>query len=158
VSACLLGEPVRYDGGSAAVEDPRLQAWRREGRLIAFCPEQLGGLGTPRPPAEIQGGQGGLAVLQGRAQVQTAHGEAVTEAFLAGARSGLALLQAHGVRLAILKEGSPSCGVQQIHDGRFGGGRVAAQGVTTASLRAAGIEVFSERQLDEVEARLRQLT
>ncbi len=157
ISACLMGVPVRFDGRDAAVGDPRLQDWLKAGRLVALCPEQLAGLGTPRPRAEIQGGQPGVAVLLGRAQALTEHGQVVTGAFLRGARTCRDRFEELGVRLAILKDGSPSCGVQQVHDGRFLGQRVPGEGVTTACLRAAGIEVFSEHQLDEAERCLGEL-
>ena len=86
ISSCLLGERVRYHGGDAALDDPILEGWRREGRLVPFCPEVAGGLGVPRPPAEIQGA-GGIAVLRGRARVVTSAGADVTDAFLIGTRA-----------------------------------------------------------------------
>ena len=86
VSACLLGQRVRYDGGGF---DPlqQLLAWQAQGRLVVVCPEVAGGLPTPRSPAEIPGGQGAL-VLKGERPVRTDQGEDVTQAFVRGAEQG----------------------------------------------------------------------
>lgn len=146
VSACLLGQPVRYDGRASGHPD-LLQRWQGEGRVLALCPEVAGGLPTPRPAAEIPGGQGG-AVLDGQAQVLTVTGEDVSAAFLAGAQTALALVRRHGIRIAVLKSGSPSCGNLQTYDGTFSGTKVSGEGVTTALLRREGVQVFSELQLE----------
>ena len=87
VSRCLLGHRVRYDGGAHGPFD-LLERWQREGRVVALCPEVAGGLSTPRPPAEIPGGQGGQ-VLDGERPVLTVDGEDVSAAFLDGARQAL---------------------------------------------------------------------
>ncbi|MCU1735345.1 MULTISPECIES: DUF523 domain-containing protein [unclassified Pseudomonas] len=147
VSACLLGQPVRYDGRASGHPDV-LQAWQREGRVVPLCPEVAGGLPTPRPPAEIPGGQGG-AVLDGDAQVVTIVGEDVSAAFLAGARLALELVRRHGIRVAVLKSGSPSCGNRLVYDGTFSGSKISGEGVTSALLRREGVLVFSELELDE---------
>ncbi len=157
VSACLLGHRVRYDGGGFADLPPLLVRWQAEGRIISCCPEVAGGLPVPRSPAEIEPAWGGSGVLAGQARVLTRRGEDVSAAFLAGAQAALALAHQHGIRLAILKEGSPSCGSQAIYDGRFTGQRVAGSGVTTARLRQAGLAVFAEDQLAEAEALWRKL-
>jgi len=149
VSACLLGQPVRYDGRDSGHPDV-LRRWQAEGRVIPLCPEVAGGLPTPRPPAEIPGGQGG-AVLDGLAQVVTVAGVDVSEAFLAGARQALALVRQHGVRVAVLKAGSPSCGNRLTYDGTFSGVKVPGEGVTTALLRREGVQVFSELELEEAQ-------
>lgn len=147
VSACLLGQPVRYDGRSSGHPD-LLQTWQREGRVVPLCPEVAGGLPTPRPPAEIPGGQGG-AVLDGEAQVVTVGGEDVSGQFLAGARLALELVRRHGIRVAILKSGSPSCGNRLVYDGTFSGTKVSGEGVTSALLRREGVLVFSELELED---------
>jgi uncharacterized protein YbbK (DUF523 family) len=157
VSACLLGERVRHDAGHKASEHAALQRWAAEGRLVPVCPEVAGGLPVPRPPAEIQGPGGGPAVLAGMAPIHTKHGQDVTAAFLAGARVALATAERHGIRIAILKENSPSCGSRRIHDGSFSGTRIPGMGVTAAMLRAAGIEVFPETEIDAAAARLAEL-
>lgn len=147
VSRCLLGHPVRYDGGASGPYD-RLAYWQAQGRVIALCPEVAGGLPTPRAPAEIPGGQG-TAVLDGTAPVTTTDGENVTEAFISGAHQALALVELHGIRIAILKAHSPSCGNLLTYDGSFSGVKVEGQGVTAALLTRAGVQVFSELQLSE---------
>jgi len=146
VSACLLGQMVRYDGGTCTVDSDILQGWTEEGLVIPFCPEVAGGLPVPRPPAEIRGA-GGEAVLDGSGQVVTEAGTEVTRAFLQGARGALEAAQAGGAGVAILKEASPSCGSHTIHDGRFSGRRIPGRGVTAALLRRHGITVFSEHEV-----------
>lgn len=152
VSACLLGQPVRYDGRDSGHPD-LLQRWQAEGRVVPQCPEVAGGLPTPRPPAEIPGGQG-AAVLDGQAQVVTVTGLDVSEAFLAGARQALALVREHGIRVAVLKAGSPSCGNRLTYDGTFSGVKVPGEGVTTALLRREGVLVFSELELEDAQRAL----
>ncbi len=155
VSRCLLGEAVRYDGGAQG-PFALLQRWQAEGRVVPLCPEVAGGLPTPRPPAEIPGGQG-AAVLSGARQVLTAAGEDVSAAFLRGAEAALALVRQHGIRMAVLKARSPSCGNLENYDGSFSGTRVAGEGVTAAALRLAGVQVFNEEQLDVADAELQRL-
>lgn len=145
VSRCLLGHRVRYDGGAHGPFD-LLGVWQSEGRIVPLCPEVAGGLPTPRPPAEIPGGQGG-AVLDGRLPVVTEGGEDVTAAFVAGAEAALELIARHGIRLAVLKARSPSCGNLENYDGSFSGTRVAGEGVTAAALKRAGVVVFNETEL-----------
>ena len=152
VSACLLGQPVRYDGRDSGYPD-LLQRWQAEGRVVPLCPEVAAGLPTPRPPAEIPGGQGG-AVLDGQTQVVMVQGEEVTAAFLAGAQQALALVRRHGIRVAVLKAGSPSCGNRLTYDGTFSGVKVAGEGVTAALLRREGVLVFSELELEAAEVAL----
>jgi uncharacterized protein YbbK (DUF523 family) len=156
VSACLLGERVRYDGRDAVSHDDVLVRWSSEGRVVRFCPEVAGGLGVPRPAAEIRG-WGGAAVLARRASVVTREGADVTDAFVAGAERALEAALANGVRLAVLKENSPSCGSTHVYDGTFTGTRVAGQGVTAALFEARGIRVFSEQSLGAAAAYLETL-
>jgi len=141
VSACLLGSPVRYNGKDKKSHHPVLQRWIDEGRVISACPEVLGGLGTPRPPAEI-------VTIAGLRRVTTNAGQDVTDAFERGAADTLAQAQRHGARVAILKEGSPSCGSSFVYDGTFTGTPVDGEGVAAAMLRREGIRVFSEHDLD----------
>jgi len=147
ISACLLGERVRYHGGDAALSDRILDRWRREGRLVPFCPEVAGGLPVPRPPAEIRGA-GGPAVLKRAARVVTSGGADVTDAFLAGAHACVGVALGQGVRIAVLKDGSPSCATTQIHDGTFDGRRTAGMGVTAALLAEKQVRVFNEHELE----------
>jgi uncharacterized protein YbbK (DUF523 family) len=126
VSACLVGLPTRYDGVSRPSTDCRLAL---AGSLwVPVCPEQLGGLPTPRPPADLVGGDG-AAVLAGRARVVTREGLDVTDRFIRGAELVLTLALELGVSSAYLKSGSPSCGC----------GRVL--GVTAALLQREGFAV-----------------
>jgi uncharacterized protein YbbK (DUF523 family) len=141
VSACLLGERVRYDGRSKHAHHPVLERWLAEGRVVRACPELLGGLGVPRPPAERRG-----------ARVVTDGGVDVTDAFDRGAAAALSLVQELGITVAVLKEHSPSCGSAAINDGTFTRTRVAGAGVTTALLRAHGVRVFSELEWDAANA------
>ncbi len=144
VSACLLGISCRYDGGSCP--HGRLQDLAAQGGALPFCPEVGGGgLPTPRPPAEIQGGDGG-DVVDGRARVVNIEGKDVTAEFLAGARKALRLAQRWGIQEAVLKARSPSCGAAQIYDGSFSGGLVEGSGVTAALLKREGIIVKSEEE------------
>ncbi|GGM89939.1 hypothetical protein GCM10010106_41780 [Thermopolyspora flexuosa] len=157
VSACLLGRPVRFDGRAKTSDDELLARWRAEGRLVPFCPEVEGGLPVPRPPAEIEGGAGGTAVLAGEARVLTADGTDVTAAFLAGAHAALKAAQENDIRIAILKEGSPSCGSLRIYDGRFRGVSVSGSGVTTALLESHGITVYGEDRISDAARHLERL-
>lgn len=143
ISACLIGCECRYDQKSCL--EPELEQLLREGEVIPVCPEQLGGLPTPRPPAEIVGGDG-YDVLDGKARIVDRQGNDVTEPFLAGARQALRLAQAVGATTAILKENSPSCGSSFIYDGTFTGSKVTGVGLTAALFRRHGIEVRSEQQ------------
>lgn len=151
VSSCLLGEAVRYHGGDARCESEVLERWRAEGRLVAVCPETGAGLPVPRPPAEIAGGDG-ASVLRGEALISDRSGADVTPAFLRGAQLAVEAAVQHGVRLAVLKDGSPSCGTTYVYDGTFRGQRSPGAGVTAALLSRAGIRLFNERQLREAGA------
>jgi uncharacterized protein YbbK (DUF523 family) len=141
ISACLAGCHCRYDGKANAVD--ALQELVEKGEAVFVCPEQLGGLATPRPPAQIVGGTG-ADVLDGKARVITDGGEDVTEQFVRGAEEALRMAQLVKAKTAILKERSPSCGSTVIYDGTFSGSKRAGEGVTAALLRRHGIEVFSE--------------
>lgn len=107
---------------------------------MPFCPELSGGLGLPRPPAEIHGGTG-EDVLDGRARVLDREGGDVTRAFVAGAEASLALARACGASEAFLAANSPSCGAGEIYDGSFSGARVEGDGVAAALFRRNGIRL-----------------
>lgn len=154
ISACLLGRPVRYDGKGKPLADPLIDRWKAEGRLVGYCPEQAGGLPTPRPPAEIEGGMNGEDVLAGRARVKEVTGGDVTEAFVEGGKKAVAFAQEQGCDAALLIDGSPSCGSGFIYDGSFSGTRHPGLGVTAALMRRAGIAVFSDRELDQLAAHI----
>lgn len=137
VSACLLGLSTRYDGGARASE--ALVAFAKGHRVIPVCPEQLGGLATPRPKSTLTGGDG-AAVMKGAAKVVNELGRDVTENFLRGAKQTVALARIAGARFAILKEKSPSCGVAKVY---VAGSLVDGSGVTTAVLKAMGVEILA---------------
>jgi uncharacterized protein YbbK (DUF523 family) len=155
VSRCLLGHRVRYDGGASGPFD-LLEKWIADGRVVPLCPEVAGGLPTPRAAAEIPGGQG-AEVLDGTAAVITTEGEDVSAQFLDGARQALALVQKHGIRVAVLKSNSPSCGNLLTYDGSFSGVKVSGEGVTAALLKRHGVQVFSELELPQAAAALAHL-
>lgn len=140
VSACLLGAEVRHHGGAATVEHPVLRRWREEGRIVGVCPEMAGGLPAPRPPSEIRG-----------LRVVTRDGTEVTSAFLTGARTAVQIARELGIRVAVLKSRSPSCGTGRIYDGTFSGRLADGDGITAAALRRAGVQVFDETQLEEAD-------
>lgn len=144
VSACMAGRACRFDGH--AKTDEAVVHEVAAGEAVAVCPEVAGGLGSPRRPAEIVGGDG-EDVLDGCARVLDDQGTDVTDAVLAGARYTLAVAQAEGVDEALLKDGSPSCGSREIHDGSFTGTRRPGEGVTAALLRRHGIAVVSEHEV-----------
>lgn len=137
VSACLLGLSCRYD--QKAKTDERVLAYLKDRAYIPVCPEQLGGLPTPRPKAEIQAFDPLLVLNQ--------EGEDVTEAFERGAREVLKIARLFQANHAILKSKSPSCGSSQVYDGTFSGVLLKGQGVCSQLLRQDGIEVISERDL-----------
>ena len=156
VSACLLGSPVRYDGIASNFKDETLTHWLGQGRLVSICPEVAGGLPVPRPRAEIINGNGSL-VLKGRTGVIDVNGQNVTNYFLAGAHKALELARFHDIKLAVFKEGSPSCGTGYIHDGSFSGIKKPGKGVAAALLEKNGIRVFSERKISEAKEFLKHL-
>ncbi|MBB2487962.1 DUF523 domain-containing protein [Mitsuaria sp. WAJ17] len=157
VSACLLGAPVRYDGRTQDLRSPLLEEWQAAGLVLPLCPELAGGLPVPRPPAEIEAGAQGWQVWLGEARIRDAEGGDPTDAFKAGAVAALALVQRHGLRIAVLKEGSPSCGSERIASGHFDGVKRAGAGLTAALLRQHGVQVFSEHTLEAAETALRRL-
>ena len=132
VSACLLGTACRYDG--ASMPCPTVIGLADTLDLIPVCPEQLGGLPTPRTPSEIQPD----------GHVVDRAGEYRTAAFVAGAHEALRIAREQGCNIGILKSRSPSCGVRQIYDGTFSGKLIPGQGVTAFLLADAGITLLDE--------------
>lgn len=135
ISACLLGLPCRYDGASKP--QPWVEALAAQHQLVPVCPEQLGGLPTPRTPSERQG-----------EHVTMKTGEDVTAQYRQGAECALALCRLLGCNAAVLKERSPSCGHGKIYDGTFSGTLTASDGVTAELLTKNGIPVYGESQID----------
>jgi len=143
VSACLIGINCRYDG-SNLLKDDLLKKVKAEG-FVPVCPEQLGGLPTPRPSASIQNGTG-AEVIAGKAKVINVNGKDVTKEFLKGAQESLKIAKLLGAKEAILKENSPSCGVNFTNSDFK---KVKGSGVFTAMLKSEGIKIFSEYNFGE---------
>ena len=144
VSACLLGESVRYDAKALPHSDVMMLS-KQGYELVAICPEVAGGLPVPRAATEICCADSGS-----QPRVISCMGEDVTAQFEQGAAAAFALAKARGITTAVLKEGSPSCGSCTIYDGTFSGNRIAGEGITTRLLRMHGIRVLSELRLDEL--------
>jgi uncharacterized protein YbbK (DUF523 family) len=156
VSACLVGFNCKYNGGNNRC-DLIVEAFRR-GFVIPVCPEQLGGLSTPRPPAKIRGGDG-RDVLSGRGKVLTVDGSLkdVTENFLKGAYETLraAELLQDRIVACILKEKSPSCGVKKIYEFETDDLK-EGMGVTTALLKEKGFKIISSEDIEEIKNLLKE--
>jgi uncharacterized protein YbbK (DUF523 family) len=136
-SACLVGLKTRYDGSSAI--DPRVHRLFLEGKIIPLCPEQLGGLTTPRARAEIADGSG-KDVLEGRSAVITAEGIDVTLQYLHGAEEVVRVAKELGIKRFYLKSNSPACGFGKIY---IRGRLTKGNGVCAAALVQAGINIIS---------------
>lgn len=152
VSACLMGHAVRYDGQAKPLVHAALDRWREQGRLVTVCPEMSAGMPVPRLPAEIGEGWSAADILSGKGHVRESNGTDVTGEFLQAARNALALAVETGCTHALLIDGSPSCGSGFVYDGSFSGRRQKGEGVTAALLKAHGIQVFSDRQIEELVA------
>lgn len=135
VSACLAGFECRYDGKSNT--EPDIVRLVRDGKALPVCPEQLGGLMTPRSPAEVK-------TKNGLAGVYNAEGIDVTEWFKKGALKTLKIAKFYDIRTAILKSKSPSCGVGRIYSGDFSRRLVCGDGITAKLLKDNGINVISD--------------
>lgn len=134
VSACLLGENCKYDGGNNYSE--ALHEFVKNHTVVPICPEVMGGLPTPRDPAEIIGGE-----------VRQKSGRSVDEAFRKGAQEALKKVKDAGVELVILQSRSPSCGVNEIYDGSFTGRRVKGKGVFARLLEEEGIRAVDAEDI-----------
>lgn len=142
VSACLAGIDCTYNGKSKL--RPQIRELVSNGAAIAVCPEMLGGSPLRRESCEISLGDG-RSVLDGGAIVNTISGRDVTEKLVSGAGKALELANKYGIKTAILKSNSPSCGCGKIYDGTFSGVLIKGDGVTTALLRKHSIKVYSEK-------------
>jgi uncharacterized protein YbbK (DUF523 family) len=139
ISACLLGERCRYDGKSKPLPAETLARLRERYVLVPVCPEQLGGLPTPRTPSERQG-----------TRVVMKTGEDVTAQYRRGAEAALETARREGVMAALLKERSPSCGNGRIYDGSFTGTLTDGNGVTAELLTANGFSVYGESETEKL--------
>lgn len=157
ISACLLGQNVRYDGENNLCQHPILKTWMEEGCLVSICPEVSAGLPTPRPSCEIIGEGGGFAVLKKKARVVSRTNIDRTTEFRLGAEKALQLAQKHNIVVGILKSNSPSCGNVTIYDGTYSGKLKSGMGVTAALLTKHGIKVFNENQLQEAKSYIKNV-
>ena len=137
ISACLLGVQCRYDGGGQPLAE--LDRLMDRFELIPICPEQLGGLPTPRVPSERRGNR-----------VVSREGEDVTRAFRRGAEQACRIASLYGARLALLKARSPSCGSGEIYDGSFTGRTAPGSGIAAEALAGMGVAVCSEDKIAQL--------
>ncbi|AEG60949.1 DUF523 domain-containing protein [Desulforamulus ruminis] len=150
VSACLAGVKCKYHGGDNRVEE--IAGLVERGKAIALCPEELGGMGTPREPVDIET-EDGFAVLAGTSRCLSEDGQDVTDLFVRGAQKVLEMALEAGIQLAILKERSPSCGSSKIYNRTLEDHAadrrtlVPGMGVTAALLTQHSIKVISEEKL-----------
>ena len=137
VSGCLYGYPCRYDGKDSYME--KIEELKKKAIVIPLCPEQMGGLPTPRFPSEIVDGK-----------LINNQGIDVTKEYMRGAKATLDLALDMGVQYALLKKKSPSCGKDRIYDGTFSGTLIEGSGVTAKMLLEHGILVFTEDEIDDL--------
>jgi len=137
ISACLVGDNVKYNGGNN--KNPLIEKLLEKYELVPFCPEVEGGLSIPRHPSEQRG-----------EQVVNDKEEDVTDEFNRGADLALNICLYLKIKKAILKERSPSCGVHEIYDGSFSHKVIPGMGVTAALLKRKGITIYSEDEIPEL--------
>jgi len=142
ISPCLAGIRTRWDESCDEIEE--MINLVKSGQAVFMCPEQLGGMTTPREPSEIEPGKTAAEVINGDAKVVSVNGEDVTEQFVVGAQRILKFCQDMGVEAAILKAGSPSCGSERTYDGTFTGTMIPGRGITAELLEQNGIKVYNE--------------
>ncbi|MGN0145037.1 MAG: DUF523 domain-containing protein [Clostridium sp.] len=150
ISACLCGVNCKYSGKNNLNE--KCMNLFQEGKAILVCPEQLGGLSTPRNPVELDSCV--KEVVEGNGKAIDNSGNDVTKQFLDGAYETLRIAEAAGIKKAILKEGSPSCGCNFVYDGTFSGNKIKGKGVTAYILEQEGISVISDEDLEESDSKL----
>lgn len=142
ISACLVGQNVRYDGGNKLNND--LKKLVDKGIAKPICPEILGGLSTPRNPAEIVGGDG-FDVLENKAKIIDNQGNDVTKEYVNGAKKALDICQTLNCKTLILKSDSPTCSSENIYNGEFNGNKKQGVGIFSALLMKNGIQVYNEK-------------
>lgn len=150
ISACLCGVNCKYNGENNLNE--RCLKLFKEGKAVLVCPEQLGGLATPRKPVELD--STAREVVEGAGKAIDNEGIDVTKQFLDGAYETLKIAKELGANKAILKEGSPSCGANFVYDGTFTGNKIEGKGITAYILEQEGIEVFSDEDLEVSNSKL----
>jgi len=147
ISSCLVGINSQWDGGEK--RNQKLIDLVKSGSAVFMCPEQAGGMPTPREPSEIEHGKKATDVLAEAGKVLTRSGKDVTKEYVEGAKQVLALCKELGIIVAILKEKSPSCGSNKTYDGTFTGTKVSGKGVTAELLTQHGIQVYSEENFPD---------
>ncbi len=147
VSGCLGGARIRYDASGVEVHHEIWRKWEEEGRLHHFCPEIAAGLGIPRPAAEIFNGSA-ADVLDGKAKVIEVTGADTTRSFVRGAQLAVKEALDQGVAVAVLTDGSPSCGSTFQYSGQIDGKTRPGNGVLAELLLRAGISVFPQTDLE----------
>lgn len=141
VSSCLIGLETRYNGEGTREES--LMEFLKDKRFIPICPEQLGGLSTPRKPCEI-------LIIDGQEKIINIDGEDKTQHFIKGANEVLKLVKEFDIKYAILKERSPSCGKGRIYDGSFSSKLIDGDGIAARMLTEAGVKVYNENNFKEM--------
>lgn len=154
VSACLLSQPVRYNGKALHLENDLIRRWTARGMIVPLCPEIAAGFPTPRPPAEIERGFDGRDIIGGRGRILEDTGTDVTDVFLRGAHIALDTALKEKCQYALLTDGSPSCGSTFIYSGNHDGLKRIGVGIVTAVLRRNGIRVFAPHEIDQLAAEL----
>lgn len=139
ISACLAGENCKYSGGNNFIGETALASLGDKYELVSVCPEVMGGLSVPRIPCERIG-----------ARVMNERGEDVTAQFKAGAELTADICERQGIKKALLKEKSPSCGSGRIYDGTFSHTVIAGDGVTAQRLCALGIVLYGESEIEKL--------
>lgn len=142
ISSCLLGLPTQWDNDSKRTDS--LVELVKEGKAVFVCPEQIGGLTTPRKPSEIEHGMTAKDVLDGNARIINKEGLDVTKEFVEGAHIALDVCKKLEITIAILKSKSPSCGSQLTYDGTFTGTKIKGRGITAELLIQNGIDIYNE--------------
>lgn len=145
ISACLLGIKCSWDGKDS-YKNKRIMELLKDEVLIPLCPEQLGGLKTPRIPQEIQNGTGD-DVLNSKSKVKDKAGEDVTLQFIRGAKQTLKIAKLYKIKEFIGKSRSPSCGCGFVYDGSFSKKLIEGDGVTVSLLKRNGIKIISENDM-----------
>ena len=144
ISACLCGVNCKYNGLNNYNEI--CDKLFTSGKAILVCPEQLGGLPTPRIPSEIIGESSNI-LNNNNGSVIDKNGNYVTPQFVKGAKETLQIAKKLNIKKAILKDGSPSCGVNYIYNGNFNGSKIKGMGLTAQLLKESSIDIISELEL-----------
>ena len=148
ISACLLGKNCRHDGGHSHISDLD----ETDINWIPVCPEETGGLGTPRPAAEMQ--EDAEKIIKGKGSIININGQDVTQNFIKGAEESLEMGLLNGVEFTILKSRSPSCGMGQIYDGTFTGTLKQGDGIFAHLCMKAGIACISSDETNQIKKTL----